>query len=299
MYPQQPGQQPPYPPQQGPAPLSPQPEQPIQPQGYPAPGPQQPQQGFAPMQSPDPWQLQQPQQPQPAPVAQPQTYPQPMPQAPAQPLQPNGTYNSPELPLTPDGIAPIDYLEQIAPQQKASFGFSRKQVAIAGGVILLAFLGFAIATVLQGSKPNIAALSQQVTTRVGATGFIAKNAQENLRSRELDALNSSLTIQLTNAGTGLTNAFTTAGVPVGNAKAAEADDTSVETTEKLEDARLNGVFDRVYAREMSFRLTTIMVQLDSIHKMTDNAELRTYLETTYKNLEPLQKQLEEYSASSS
>lgn len=254
------------------------------------------------MQSPDPWQLQQPQS-QPASAVQPQpsaqsSYPQ-QPSPTTAPPQPNGTYNSPELPLTPDGIAPIDYLEQIAPKQKASFGFSRKQVAIAGGVILVAFIGIAVATILQGSKPNIAALGQQVTKRVGATKFIAKNAQENFRSRELDALNSSLTIQLTNAGTGLTNAFTAAGVPVGNAKEAEADDTSAETTQKLEDARLNGVFDRVYAREMSYRLTMIMVQLDSIHKMTDNAELRTYLETTYKNLEPLQKQLEEYSASSS
>lgn len=210
-----------------------------------------------------------------------------------------GGYNNPEPPLTPDGIAPIDYLEQIAPKEKASFGFSRKQVAIVGGVVLLTFIGFAVATVLQGNRPNINALSQQVTTRVATTGFIAKESQRHLQSRELDALTSSLVIQLANTSTGLTTAFAEAGVGVGGAKDATVDDTSAETTEKLEDARLNGIFDRVYAREMSFRLTTIMLQLDSIHKTTDNVKLRQYLEETYKNLEPLQKQLEKYSATTS
>jgi hypothetical protein len=42
-----------------------------------------------------------------------------------------------------------------------------------------------------------------------------------------------------------------------------------------------------------------MLQLDSIHKTTDNVKLRQYLEETYKNLEPLQKQLEKYSATTS
>ena len=289
MYPQQPGQQP-----QGTTPTPPQPQQPGQP--YPVQPAQQSQGATAPA---DPWQLQQPQatpQPQPG---------QPLAQPASQPVQsswqqhPTGTYNEPDVPLTPDGSAPIDYLEQIAPKEKASFGFSRKQVAIVGGVILLAFLGFAIAAVLQGSKPNISALSQQVLMKVGATGAISKDSQEHLRSRELDALNSSLTIQLANTNTGLTSAFTSAGVIVGEIGNSKEDDTSADTTKKLDDARLNGVFDRVYAREMSFRLATIMAQLDSIHRSTNSAELREYLESTYKNLQPLQKQLEEYSATTS
>lgn len=92
----------------------------------------------------------------------------------------------------------------------------------------------------------------------------------------------------------LIKAFSDAGVGVGNAKDSKDDETSQETTEKLEEARLNGVFDRVYAREMSYRLTTIMIQLDTLHKTTDDAALKEYLESTYKNLEPLQKQFEEY-----
>lgn len=277
MYPQQPGQQPPYPPQQGPTP-PPQPGQ-SDSQSYPT---QQPQQEPAPV---DPWQMQ----------------PQPTPQPTAQPWpdQRTGTYNEPDVPLTPNGIAPIDYLEQIAPKQKASFGFSRKQVAILGAVILVGFIGFAAAAILQSGKPNIGAVSRQLTMRVGATSTIAKDAQKNLRSRDLHALNTSLTIQLANTNTGLATAFAEAGVIVGEIKDAKTDDTSAETIKKLDDARLNGVFDRVYAREMSFRLSTILTHLDSIHKSTKNTKLREYLETTYKNLEPLQKQLAEYSASSS
>ena len=223
------------------------------------------------------------------PVAQQQTWQQ----------TPGTAYNDPSAPLTPDGIAPIDYLNQIAPKEKVSFGFSRKQVAIVGGLILLGFVGFAIATVLQGGKPNISALSQQVTTKIGATTVIARESQKHLRSRELDALNSSLSIQLTNAGTGLTNAFTEVGIAVAPIKDAKVDDTSEETNTKLEEGRLNGMFDRVYAREMAYRLSTIMLQINTIYLMTDNAKLKEHLETTYKSFEPLRKQLEEYSATTS
>ena len=280
MYPQQPGQQPPYPPQQGPTPLPP--EQPTQPQST------------API---DPWQLQQPQaQPQ----AQP-TEPSPQPSSPqAAPStwapQPTGTYNEVQVPLVPEGVAPIDYLDQIAPKPKASFGFSRKQVAIIGSVILVAFLGVAAAAIFKSSRPDISAQSQQVLTGVSITGTLTKNAQKNLRSRELSVLNSNVSIQLSNASTGLTKAFTDAGIDLSEMKLAKEDETSADTVSKLEDARLNGVFDRVYAREMSFRLTTIMTQLDSIHQTTNNETLRDYLESTYKNLEPFQKQLEEYNA---
>lgn len=274
MYPQQPGPQP-----QGPPPTPPT----GQPQGYPGQPMQPPQATPA-----DPWQLTPQQQP-----------PQPSP-APLQPWQqPTTGYPAPQVPLTPDGIAPIDYLDQIAPKQKAARGFSRKQVGIIGGLILLGFIGFAIISVLQGSKPNIAGMSQQVTTRTATTAFIAKESQKKLRSRDLSALNTTIALQLTGSSASLTEAFAKAGVVVGNAKEAKADDTSEDTTKKLEEARLNGIFDRVYAREMAYRLTTIMLQLDAIHKTTTNAELRAYLETTYNDLKPLQEKLAAYDAKSS
>lgn len=235
----------------------------------------------------DPWQLN-PQQ---------SVQPSPAPQQPWQ--QPTTGYPAPQAPLTPDGIAPIDYLDQISPKQKASMGFSRKQVGLIGGLILLGFIGFAIITVLQGSKPNIAGMSQQVTTRTATTAFIAKESQSKLRSSNLSALNSTIIIQLAGSSSSLTEAFTAAGVAVGDAKAATQDDTSVETTQKLEDASLNGIFDRVYAREMAYRLTTIMLQLDAIHKTTNNAELKSHLETIYNDLKPLQEKLASYDAKSS
>lgn len=286
MYPnnpnQQPGQLPPQP--QGGIPQYP--PQPGQSQGYPAAPSQMPQETPV-----NPWQ-QTPQQPQM------QQQPQPSPtwtSAPRAPL----AYNDPVAPITPDGIAPIDYLEQIAPKQKAKFGFSRMQIAIAGGVLLLGFLGFAIVTLTQGSKPNIGAMSQQVATKIATTAHITKESRKNLKSRELDTISSNLNIQLTNAGTGLTDAFAKVGVNIGNAKDATQDDTSVEVLEKLEEAQLNSVFDRTYAREISYRLTTILLQLKAIYDMSQNDELRSYLDTTYKNLEPFQKQLEAYNAKTS
>ncbi len=295
MYPQQPGEQP-----QGYPATPPQPQQPLgQPQGYQTqPQANNPFQPAPPVSAQnntgatDPWQL--PSQP----IAQPTGWQQPQPQPQWQQQQP--AYGVPAEPLTPNGIAPIDYLDQIAPKPRASFGFSRKQIAIIGGVILVGFIGFAIMALTQGGKPNIGSLSQQLVAKNAATTPVSKEAQENIKSRELSAINSSLTIQLTNADTGLVNAFTKAGVNVTkiseNITAAESNAT---IKEKLEEARLNSVFDRVYSREMSYQLATILFQLKTIYETTGNAELKTYLETTYNNLDPLQKQLDAFSASSS
>jgi hypothetical protein len=295
MYPQQPGEQP-----QGYPATPPQPQQPFgQPQGYQA----QPQANNPYQPTPqasvqnntgvtDPWQL------PPQPTPQQTSWQQPQPQQQWQQQQP--AYGVPIEPLTPNGIAPIDYLDQIAPKSKASFGFSRKQIAIIGGVVIVGFIGFAIIALTQGGKPNISVLSQQLVARNAATTPVSKEAQQNIKSRELSAINSSLTIQLTNADTGLVNAFTKAGVNVTKiSETVTAAESNATIKGKLEEARLNSVFDRVYSREMSYQLATILLQLKTIYETTGNAELKTYLETTYNNLDPLQKQLDAFSASSS
>ena len=66
--------------------------------------------------------------------------------------------------------------------------------------------------------------------------------------------------------------------------------------QRLEDARLNAVFDRVYAREMNYQLDTVVTLMKKIYKQTKSKSLREFLVNSEKNIQPLKKQLSEFNA---
>lgn len=272
---------------------------PQQPQGYQPypPNPQQP--GTSPY-SPNPTQQPQPfgtLQPQ---VSQPQSWQQPTTpplQNPWAQPQPTQSIPQPFTQTVPGGVSAIEYLDQIAPKTKQGLGgFSRKQVALLGGLLLLAFGTLAAFLLVNGSKPDIAALSQTAIAKTSALTDVSRQSQQNIKSGKLAAINSSLLIQLTGANTELSNAFAKAGVSTKISKEVAASASNATLLQKLNDARLNGTFDSVYSREMSYELTILLINLQSIYKTTGSASLKAYLENTYNNLQPLQKQLAEFSS---
>ena len=287
MYPNQPDQQP-----QGYPPYPPTPSQPgMNPQNTPYP-PGQPAPQFGPTQpqidSQNPYQAPT-SQPWPQPTAAPQNpWAQTAAQPTAQPLpQP-----------VPGGVSAIEYLDQIAPKTKQGLGgFSRKQVMLFGGLLLLAFGTLAAVLLVNGSKPDIAALSQTAVAKTSALTDVSKKSQQSIKSGKLAAINSSLLIQLTGANTELSNAFAKAGVNTGKiSKDIAASTSNAALLQKLDDARLNGTFDSVYSREMSYELTLLLINLQSIYTTTNSASLKSYLEATYNNIQPLQKQLAAFSS---
>ena len=76
--------------------------------------------------------------------------------------------------------------------------------------------------------------------------------------------------------------------------------TASENGEKLkttlEDARLNATFDRTYAREMSYQLETVAALMKDIYTNTNSKSLKTFLEATDNNLQPIKQQLAEFNA---
>ena len=234
----------------------------------------------------------------------------PYPQQPVQPQQP--TYSpqpsqqswnmpaEPEKPLTPDGIAPIDYLNQIATPPKQSFGFTRKQVAIFGGILLVTFGVIAALALSRGAGPDLTEQSQRLVLKSSGLAKATEESVKSIKSRKLSALNSSLHVQLTSATTTMTEVFTSRGINVSKpSKELMAVENNTALLEKLEDASLSGVFDRVYAREMAYQLDSMLISLRSIYSATKNAELKEKLETIYNNLQPIQKQLSEFDSATS
>lgn len=182
----------------------------------------------------------------------------------------------------------IDYLNQIAPQAPKK-GLSPKLrliVLILGGVTLLTIILMIISGLNAPRTDDI----QHLAARLQSTQKIAEAAKSNLHSSQLRSLNINLSIYLTNANRDIATPLKNNGInPAKLSKSVITQESGAAITATLDDARLNAVYDRTYAREMSYQLETTMVLMQKIYRSTKSASLKTFLQTEYDNLTPIQK----------
>lgn len=233
---------------------------------------------------------QQPQQP----YQPPQQPPQPFPQ---QSFPPQQQPYQPQPYAQPQAQSPLDYLNQIAPQgpvKKPMFKGIRGLIIVGLiAVVIVSILAITL-NVVNGQRGVPA---QQMAARMVSTGEIADKARQGLKSTELRSLNSSLRIILTNATRESAAPLSVINVDIAklDSSVTAKDAARVEQiTARLEDARLNAVYDRTYAREMAYEVATLMTLLQQVYSQTSSNSLKTFLESTYNNLEPTQKALAEY-----
>lgn len=259
--------------------------------------PQQPPQAQSTWDQPRPAQgIQPPQQPSWAQSTQ-DSQPQQTSQAYSQPVIPG----QPQAQLTPEGVSSIDYLDQISYNQKA-VAFTKKQLTIIVLVLMIAvvvFVGLMLSN-LGSSRQTPTEMGQSLLLRLQTTNQVVETAQDRIKNNNISNLNSTLSLQLASANSQLITAMAEVGIDTKKVdKAILAAESNEELVKKLEDAHLTGTFDRVYSREISYQLKTLMILMNDIHTRSSNQNVKTQLETAYKNIEPLQKQAEELSGSSS
>jgi len=193
-----------------------------------------------------------------------------------------------------------DYLNQIAPQapKVLPFKFGPKLfILIGAALVILVIIGaIVINLITSAQREPLETLSARLTT----TQTITNDAQENLKSTQLRSLNSNLAIYFTNTLRDISapltsNGIDTAKLPDSIIKAESGD----AIAERLENARLNAVFDRTYAREMTYQLGTTLTLMKQIRDSTSSSSLRTFLDTAITNLEPTQASFASFDAASS
>jgi hypothetical protein len=189
-------------------------------------------------------------------------------------------------------------LDQIAPQtpKRPLFRLSGAKLilAIAGVlVVVVALLALVINLVTANQRQPL----EQLSARLSATETIVTDAQKNLKSSELRSLNSSLKLFLTNTNRDITDPLRSAGVDIKKiSKDTIAKESGDDISARLEDARLNAVYDRTYAREMAYQLETIITLMKQIYRSTGNQSLKSFLNTAYGNLEPTQQSFADFNA---
>lgn len=189
----------------------------------------------------------------------------------------------------------IDYLNQIAPtpQKRGLFGDKKPLVIGLGAALIVAILIIIIGKSVS-QQPNSL---QQLAARLQSTQTIVNGAQPNIQSSQLRTINSSLNLTLTNTNRDIVDPLKVSGITATKLdKKVVAAESGADLEAKLEDARLNAVYDRTYAREMAYRVDTIILLMKDIYGKTHSAELKNFLQTSYQNLEPIQQQLADFNA---
>lgn len=192
---------------------------------------------------------------------------------------------------------PVDYLNQIAPQPKKKGISNRLLLFLAGGGLLLAIvIGIFALTSSSGPTQKMQTLAARLIT----LHDISDKAQKSIKSADLRDINSSITIILTNTNHDIVAPLKEFDIDIKNLdKEIETAEDGTELSQTLENARLNAVFDRTYAREMSYQIETVTALMQDIYSSTSNKSLKAVLENTNASLEPLKTQLNDFNASTS
>lgn len=189
---------------------------------------------------------------------------------------------------------PIDYLNSIAAApEKAN---KKGDMLFFGALIAIVLVALSIGMfTLLGSGASSADDMARLSVRLSNLQAVADASQKNIVSSKLRGTNTSLSLTLTNAARDIAEPLVAEGADPKKISGSITSSESLDTlSETLEDARLNAVFDRTYAREMNYQLETTLALLGQIESTAKKDATRTYASTTKNNLQPLQKQFAEF-----
>lgn len=217
--------------------------------------------------------------------------------------QPNQQPNNPQVqnnyaPPQPNGPQySIDYLNQIAPKQSNS-GMSNKLFFIIIGIVV--FLAMIVGAMVFSSGSDNTDKVLTLAIKTGQLQTITTGANERITSNKLQVTNSSLDLHLNNIGRELAEPLLAEGVNLEELieSSIEGGDNA-ELLETLDEARLNAVYDRVYAREMSYELAVMFALVSEIEIETTDPDILKTLADLRKNLTPIREELAGFNESPS
>lgn len=193
------------------------------------------------------------------------------------------------------------YLDQIAPTETKKPILMRlgPLQMIVGGIVLIILILLIVGIVNSILKAPLVSL-QQLSARLNTTATLVEGASNNLNSSELQTLNSNLKIYLTNTNREIIEPFQSVGVSTTKIDASITDQESgTAIAARLEDARLNAVYDRTYAREMAYQLDTILNLMKKSYSSIGSTAVKNVLQSAYENLAPIQQDFADFNETAS
>lgn len=199
--------------------------------------------------------------------------------------------------LSPNPV-PSNYLDQIAtPQKQSPLNGKLFLLIIAGALVLIISLVVLIFSANSGSD---GATTERLALRLQTLQKVSQTAHKNIKNSSLRSINSNLKTSLINTNRDIAAPLTAAEIDLKEADPSLiAEEDGAKLTEALENARLNVDFDNTYAREMSYQLERTTVLMNSLLATTKSASLKSFLQSSAKELVALQKQFSTYNSANS
>ena len=207
-----------------------------------------------------------------------------------------------------------DYLNQIASETRPltakapgffgnTLNLSMKQLKILGiiaaAIIVVLFIGI-IAT--SGNKNSERDYVDQAYLRTNDLSKVIEDYRTKLRSSELRSMAMSLKSVLSeanyNLANSLTNDFGVKSIDKPNKESTTTDEEALigELSDTLENARLNAILDRVFAREFTYQISLLISLENDIINRTNKEPLKSSLVSSRTNLETLHEQFDSFNA---
>ncbi len=212
--------------------------------------------------------------------------------------QDNNPNQQPQNPYT------IDYLNQIAPKQKQPL-FDKTMMIVFGvlAFAIVAFVGMMVFSSARGDSNSETLL--RAYFKVQKTNELATKYQGRLQNSDLRAINSGLATTLSSDETKLKTLLDSSKIEIPKAEKnktppkiiSQVDRDIAELDKILDDAFLNAVLDRTYAREMSYNLDVINSLLKRVESSTRSESSKTTVGEIIKSLDISSGQFREYSQS--
>lgn len=213
-----------------------------------------------------------------------------------QPEQPRQQYQ-PASPPPASYSAPLstDFLDQISPAMSSSKLTLKKPVLFALIGLIAIIVVIILAVIMGAINASRVEPWQRLSLKLNATEAMVQDATPKLKSNQLRVLNSTLAISLTNTQRDVLEPLGRAGIVAENIPTSLAAQESEEAALiRIEDARLNGVFDRTYAREMSYQLSTLLILIQQLLASNPSEATTTFLTATHANLLPAQQAFSDF-----
>lgn len=191
----------------------------------------------------------------------------------------------------------IDYLNQLAgsaPGQQAAQPNQKIVLFGIGGFLAVALAVFLLIFTNQGG-PTGPKPEQTLYSTIFNSSQVTDKAEKNIRDSQLASISTALNGQLLNDLTAMATPLQKSGIDAKKLQSSlKKKKEFTKTLDKLEDARLNAIYDRVYSREISYELDLIMMQMDKTTKLSTNSKIKEFIKSDKANYDTIKKSLDEY-----
>ena len=211
---------------------------------------------------------------------------------------------------TINGQYAVDYLGGIAPSAPsntisiAGFSLTKKMLAIIGGGMAALTLAMVLIFAQPPAEgPTTLDESSLYASYIDTQDILSSSdtSTKHLSSSQLRSFNGSFQAFLTNSASQMEEPLTDSGIDPNPLKSAAKKPPyhDEDMAHNLNEARLLDTYDRVYAREVDFKMQTMHATIQRIRQSNSRESMQEYLNSTQESLETLQEALENYLNSSS